>query len=320
MLEDNKNNTQAQAFVTFSNLLEGFMNTSKAKLATLLFDTIFFENFFDSKVIINAPSFAEWKEAILTKNEHNIDSDTIKYLVNRWQGIELNREVMGTLQSGELLTPELNAEIDTLVGSEVVKYLINQKVHPIEIGKEAVAAKFNLRHIFSRWLSLPGNVALLGGELEKSLLLRISKPLPSSQLETATSLLSLRIADFSDLTWSNIAELCHHSYYDSFRKKVAELTYLRSECLITEASSLAKEIFENSLLELAQLVRPQPRWTIFKAILGNLPIASLIINPISIISGISDLKKEFKIKAEHAWIYFMIDLGLISPKSGKPQK
>ncbi len=111
--------------------------------------------------------------------------------------------------------------------------------------------------------------------------------------------------DFSQLTWENIMELRKSEFLKIFRNKIIEWTNEYSKEEKPEKYSANLKIFiEDAKFKFIDINSPQTRQSILTGICGNLP-SPIIINPISLLSSISDAKKAITLKKDYGWLVFI---------------
>lgn len=288
-----------------SRLGEGFVDSSSARFATLWFDCLLFEDFWNSPNIhflgVLKHSFSDW--VIGTLQTQGAKSDTIKFLQNRWRGIyDAQQEFDIVLNPSEELPGEINCIIEDTVKREVTQPLESEGVHPLDIEKESFAAVRTTANVISRVLSSSSEFSILSGQLARKTLAAISAAFVRDASDIAHIMLRSQIPDLSSLSWDDIADLCHHPNYDNFRKKINELQAIRSEGSIKETGKLCDDIFTHSMKKLVQATRTSSTSkNIVEGIIGNTtPIGWLF-------SGRDTISQRF-IENENGWIYFVLDI------------
>jgi hypothetical protein len=132
------NENETFGIISMSRLIEGFVDSSSAKLSTLWFDCLLFEDYWSSPNVSfhgsEKQSFSEWVTGIL--QAQGVQSDTIKFLQNRWRGIfDAQQEFDIILGPHKELPTEINRIVEDTVKHEVTKSLISEGVHPIDITR-----------------------------------------------------------------------------------------------------------------------------------------------------------------------------------------
>lgn len=292
--------------VPLCRLMEGFIDSGSAKFATLWFDVLLFEDFWSSPNVswFGAPkdrSFADWM--MMTLQAQGARSDTIHYLQERWRGIfDAHQERALVFAQQEPLPSEITLVITETVREHLTQPLTHQRVHPLDIEKESSAAISNTTDLVARALSAPIDTTILAGMLAQRALAAIGTSLVRKPDSAAHIMLCSQVPDFSSLSWDDVAQLCHHRYYDAFRARMRELQQLREARELHEMEKLCHDIFCNSLKHLARVTRPVSLgWTLAEGVLGNTtPLGWLFSGRSAAIAR--------RIEREHGWIYFVLDI------------
>ena len=300
-----QNKNESFGIVTMSRLGEGFVDSSSSKFATLWFDCLLFEDFWNSPNIhfpgVSKHAFSDW--VIGTLQTQGAKPDTIKFLQDRWRGIyDAQQEFDIVLNTYEELPREINRIIEDTVEKEVTQPLESEGVHPLDIGKESFAAVRTTANVIRRVLNSSSEFSILSGQLTRNTLAAISAAFVREPSDIAHIMLHTQVPDFSLLSWDDIADLCHHSNYDHFRKKIFELQALRSEGLIKETGKLCDDIFTHSMKRLVKETKISSTYkNIVEGIIGN-------TTPIGWLFSGRDTISQRLIDNESGWIYFVLDI------------
>ena len=290
--------------ISFTNLIEGFIDSYSAKFATLWFDHLLFEDYWNSPYMsvsgIKAQSFSEWVAAQL--QSQGAQPDTITYIQDRWQGIfDVQQEYDLIFGPHDDLPTEIKNVIEETVEREVRQPLISEGAHPIDVGKESTAAIKNTTDMVYRAIFAPANFSIVSGQLTRKTLAAISTSLVRTPSNVAHIMLHSQVPDFSALSWEDVVDLSHHSHYDVFRTRMRELQDLRNVGAIEEAGRLCNDIFTNSLKKLVQTKRTSSNaWNVVKGIIGNMTLLGWLFLG-------KDVAQE-RIASRYGWVYFVLDL------------
>lgn len=291
--------------ISISRLMEGFLEGAAAKFSTLWFDRLLFEDYWNSKNVHVAgalkPSFNDWIAGKLVSQ--GAKPDTIRFLQDRWMGIsdshQEHKYILGPFD--ELPVDILNV-IDKTVDEEITQPLTMDGVHPIDIDKETYAATRNMKEMVARTLFAPTDTTIVSGRLTQKTLESISTSLARNTSEAAHIMIRSQVPDFAELSWEDIAEMCHHSHYERFRTKMRELHEVRKAGSIQEASQICTDIFQNSIRQLVQSTRTKSLdRNIVEGIIGNL-------TPIGWAFAYRDIFTQKQIDDSTGWVYFVLDL------------
>lgn len=298
-----------RALITLGRSIEGFADSGAAKLATLWFDELRFElgPILNSGLLVipgGAPDFEEWKRRVLTQEEPDIDEDVFQAIRGQWK----SADSVAVASSPEHLPTSVHAAVGAAV-SGLEDSLNQEGAHPLEIAKETGAARARLERQMAAWLPVSNEIALLGDELQERTLKILSiLARRDSSHETFCDVVSDRVPDFSALSWTQIVELRNHGNFRAFRSKILELDEMILEGQTQPAGKLLEHLFQQALVDLAKLTRPNVPWAMAKGLIGNLPLGLIPLNPSSVYYSLKDVAKERKIRDEFGWAYFLIDL------------
>lgn len=299
------NISETYGIISFSSIFEGFINSVSAKFATIWFDNLLFEDYWNSPNV-SIPgtedwSFSDWVEGKL--QAQGAKPDTIKYLQERWRGIfDARQEHDLMLGPHNSLPAKIERIIEETVNREVTQPLISDRVHEIDVDKESSAAIRNTTRMVSRAIFAPPDTSIVSGQLTRKTLAAISTSLARTPSDVAHIMLHSQVPDFSELSWENVIELCHHSHYDVFRSRMSEMQDLRNVGAIEEAAKLCNDIFTHSLKKLVQATRTKCTVNnVVEGIIGNTTLLGWVFSA-------RDAAAQKRINSAHGWIYFVLDL------------
>ena len=111
--------------------------------------------------------------------------------------------------------------------------------------------------------------------------------------------------DFGEFTWDEIITLRKSEFIDDFRNKIQEWTteYIHSTNKIEFENKLEKYI-SDAKFDFIERRRPSLTKTSILGILGNIPLP-IPVNPVSILSTVNDVRKDFKDKKDFDWLFFI---------------
>jgi len=118
----------------------------------------------------------------------------------------------------------------------------------------------------------------------------------------------IKLIDFGVLSWNQIYELRENDFAGDFRVKIKEwLIEFADEGDASIINSKIKKYIIDADANFYKMYTPNSKLTTIKAILGNTPFP-LPVNPVSVISGIDDVRKDIKNKNEFGWMHFVMNM------------
>ncbi len=118
----------------------------------------------------------------------------------------------------------------------------------------------------------------------------------------------IKLIDFGSLSWNQIYKLRKSGFAGDFRLKIKEwLIEFANEGDMDVINSKIHKYIMDADADFYKMHRPNRILTTIKAILGNIPLPTLF-NPVSVISGITDIRKDIKNKNKFAWMHFVMDM------------
>ena len=125
--------------------------------------------------------------------------------------------------------------------------------------------------------------------------------------ELFSEFMQARLPNLSTISWNKVIELRHSEFIHRFRQKMYEVQKRISEGKIKAVGELVEEMLRSDLKALAKSVQPAPTSTLIKGIASNSPLP-IPVNPISAISTIQQIYKEYDMHKKYGWIYFTLEV------------
>lgn len=122
-----------------------------------------------------------------------------------------------------------------------------------------------------------------------------------------------KLPTLSNASWNKIVELRHSEFIHRFRQKLYEVQKCIFEGEVKAVGELVEEMLRSDLKALAKSFQPAPFSTLIKGIASNWPLP-IPVNPISAISSIQQIYKEYDIHKRYGWIYFMFEIENLKEK------
>ena|GEM_PF-5767753 len=118
----------------------------------------------------------------------------------------------------------------------------------------------------------------------------------------------IEFIDFGQLNWFDIYDLRKSGFTKSFRLKIRDwLIEYEDERDINLLNSKIDKYIRDSKFKFLQKNRANIPLAIFTAIFGNIPftIPNTSINPVSLLSGVNDVRKNINNKNKFGWLHFI---------------
>jgi hypothetical protein len=123
------------------------------------------------------------------------------------------------------------------------------------------------------------------------------------------SVLSRLLPTVDDLSVDEVLALRRHEYFASFRRKTRYVVdRLASADGEDEANRIIKEEEQKDIRMILDLFKPRPIRSLLRAIIGNIPLPSVVVNPVSLVDTVTTIRREFTAAREVGWLYFVRDL------------
>lgn len=122
------------------------------------------------------------------------------------------------------------------------------------------------------------------------------------------SVITRLLPAIDELSLEEVLALRQHEYFASFRVKTRQLVdRVSSADDAAEADRVIEEEERRDVKALQDLFRPRPLRTLLRAIIGNVPLPSLV-NPVALYDAAAAVRRELKAAREVGWLYFVRDL------------
>ena len=115
-----------------------------------------------------------------------------------------------------------------------------------------------------------------------------------------------RLPRLSSLSFDDICDLRKHRYLSALRRKVSEVSEMARSGDREDAKTLFQELEHSAMRKVLEVIRPNTRTTLIKAVLTNIPLP-IPVNPLGVSQGILDVHKDYKLERHHGWLYFLLD-------------
>lgn len=195
---------------------------------------------------------------------------------------------------------------------------------PFDSARSLADMRYSLTVVaFENWFALSRRMACLfiPNAYEEQMLADFLKFLNSSGSGPAKSafpkfksVLSRLLPAIDELSVDDVLELRRHEYFASFRRKtrcvVDRLASVDGE---EEADRVLKEEEQKDIATILDQFRPRPIRSLVRAVIGNIPIPAIAVNPSSLVDTVTTLRREFKAAREVGWLYFVRDLKARTP-------
>lgn len=277
--------TSNTALISFSAIWAEPLTPMRLKLATLLFDRVYFMS----------EEHPQWYAAIaeIHGNEANVPLSVLSELREVWTCANPQRNGFSIYGPNDKIL-----SIDTV--SHELRQAANSVICGVEeneSGYENYKLKiFSLSEILW-WREKFPSSTLVGASFVENIIEEASTANPEVKIVPKT--VEVGIPDVAKLTFGDIVALRRSEFLQSFRLKYAELSYAN------EVQRLL-DFYYATIEKLVDEVRPHTSKEIAKGILGNLPIP--IVNPIGIATSVQDIWKSVKLKREFGWVYFVREM------------
>ncbi len=298
----------SQYEVVMGDSQKAFLNP-RLKFASLWFDTLLFEDLWNSKYVIlpelmgqDKPSFSDTVEHMLSLS--GAHDDTIEFFKDKWRGIydSNQQEHYLNYDRNEI---KLSKEVNEFIvhwENDIEQKGIEEGWHPIDASKEAIAKKMFLERAVSQSLWLPPSTSLVVENYIYDVMQKLGEVLTAKATDFAQETIRARIPDISKLTWDEVSDLCHTSKHESFRNKVRSISDARKDLTIAEAKRFCQSVIQDEMVDLIKLQRPNELHdNAIQGILGN-------TTPLGWVYSTKQLVQDKRIEKDYAWLYFLLDL------------
>ena len=280
----------------FQLMRDDFPFNFAGKLASLWFDELILQ--VDKKV----------KNSVLemVAEDENWDSATLQELKSIWTPITKYYKDYKFLSHYKQVE---DARLIETVRGTVQKRLLQEKNSWARI-REAAHEEIGILESVSLWMLLNESkpCCFLPIHEEQLVVKNLFRLANKQNFELFKNILVYKMPDVSHYPWSQILEYRVHPQYESYRRKMSEVSFLlNTEENNTAVEELIEEIYKNDMEKLVKLLRPSLRVETIKASASVIPLP-VPINPISLFSTAIDMKKKTEAMKRYGWIYFHMEL------------
>lgn len=282
------------AFVSFSAMSVSPLSPVRLKLATLLFDRVYFmheeSDNWDAKI------------AALFGNEDNLSFPVLSSLRTVWEctnpqknGYDLIYSLRSDAELKSIPVPLKNAT-DAVVQAR-------ENEHPYEKYKLGV---YSLSEILWWQKNYPDST-LMAADFVEEIVSQAS--FNTDQSTGAGQIAECQVPDIAALSFADIVSLRGSDYLSNFRAKYHELSARN------EVNELLKH-YQAAMEKLVDEVKPHAGIEVAKGVLGNLPIP--FVNPFGIAATFNDIRTAVKRKQNYGWMYFLREMKAKLIQNPKP--
>ncbi|WP_372785008.1 hypothetical protein [Phenylobacterium sp.] len=264
------------------------MPAARLKLATLLFDRIYFT----SLIHLRGDG-----TLLHDDGEEQLDAKSERRLLELWRPVtDVAPEIADAVRDKRKLSWDQEPELEAAAKSVMTTWDVGGGKPQAVAFEQFRMASFVLADLHY-WQGFFGGATLLGGEHGASILASVHRD-PRTYREEEWTGFDAPAPDVGALGWPEILDLRCSPFLAAFRAKHAELV---------ASNSLADlgRLYVDALGELADEARPNILAAITKNALGNIPALGLAI-------GLDDVRKAQSLKGRFGWAFFLRDAARIA--------
>lgn len=303
----------SNALIGLTSVFRDTMISPMGKSAILWFD----------KVILQTPIRGDVKEMIMFLQEKGVLSKaTASELQTIWVPIQdflPEEHRSGFILSGPTYPDSsIDQVIEEVVMNDIRRRYPEEDISYEKCGYGIVMNKASLVASILAWAYLNQQVGcyMLADSREGEVLRKIfSVKASGADFDTFFKIYEALVPDYSRLSWDRLIDLRHHQYLETFRNKVQEMNRMARSKDSVGVAKIAHELLLRDLVEIAKLTKPDVLSTnTLKLVASNMPLP-IPVNPLSLLLGFEDIRKQKNLSDRFGWLYFLLDLGdITSPK------